>query len=294
MLDRDVMTQTERKGVDSLTDKIHRLFWSQDINLANLEGPITDNQSVSVGTKETEPDHFKFTFDPQTADSALKNLRINLVNLGNNHILNFGTDGLKQTKENLNSDGIKYFGSGEKDDYVVQDLNGLKIAFISYNDFFAGSKEKAIAEIQDSKNKSDKIIIYAHWGKEYAMSENEKQRKLAHQFIDMGVDLIIGSHPHVVQPIEIYNGKAIFYSLGDFIFDQYFSEDVRERLAVGVSIGKNGFDFYLEPLYLEKNGELVLMDETRRVKFLGRIAENSKVDDNIKEGIKEGKLIIEY
>jgi gamma-polyglutamate biosynthesis protein CapA len=290
MLDRDIMTQIQRKGVASLTDKIHRLFWSQDVNLANLEGPITTSQSISAGTVETEPAHFKFTFKPQTADSVLKNLKINLVNLGNNHILNFGTDGLKQTKENLDSDGIKYFGSGEKDDYVVQDLNGLKIAFISYNDFFAGSKEKAIAEIHDSKNKSDKIIVYAHWGKEYSLSENEKQRTLAHQFIDAGADLIIGSHPHVVQPLEIYNGKAIFYSLGDFIFDQYFSEDVRERLTVGVSIGKNGFDFYLEPLYLEKNGELVLMDETRRDKFLGMVAENSKADNNIKENIRKGEF----
>jgi gamma-polyglutamate biosynthesis protein CapA len=294
MLDRDIRTQIQKKGVGSLVVNDQKIFFDYDLNVANLEGPITSNQSISVGTVETEPAHFKFTFDPQMAEDVLKKLNINVVSLGNNHILNFGSVGLSETKDNLNKFSVNYFGGGETSDYLIRDINGLRIAFVNYNAFSLKSAEKVVAQINEIKNKSDAVIVYTHWGKEYAISENENQRKLAHQFIDAGADLIIGSHPHVVQPIEGYNGKLIFYSLGNFIFDQYFSEDVKERLAVGVSIEDNEFDFLLVPLYLEKNGELVMMEEKKRGRFLGRVAENSKVDNNVKKGIQEGKFSIDY
>ena len=80
-----------------------------------------------------------------------------------------------------------------------------------------------VEEIEKVKNKSDFVVVYTHWGLEYHLRESESQKNLAHMFVDAGADVIIGSHPHVVQPIEIYKEKVIFYSLGNLVFDQYFS-----------------------------------------------------------------------
>ena len=79
---------------------------------------------------------------------------------------------------------------------------------------------------------------------------------LAHQFVDAGADLVVGSHPHVIEPSEVYNGKMIYYSLGNFIFDQYFSQNVRNGLGVEVKIDKvaKQMDFYEKHFYLDSNG----------------------------------------
>ena len=250
-----------------------------------------------MGTAETEPTHFKFTFDVNQAREVFNETRIGLVSLANNHILNFGPVGLTQTKENLNQLGIKYFGDLNESSGMVQNINGKRIATVAYNQFESGSLGKTLATINNLINETDAVIVYAHWGTEYDLQQNDRQRSLAHSFCDAGADLIIGSHPHVVQPIEIYDGKPIFYSLGNFIFDQYFSEDVKERLAVGISItDRKNMEFYLVPMYLEKNGQLSLMDEAKRTKFFNRLSVDSTVNtvdaDNVKKMILKGRLEI--
>lgn len=79
-----------------------------------------------------------------------------------------------------------------------------------------------------------------HWGEEYSTKPNELQKKLAHSFIDAGADMVIGAHPHVVQTNEIYKGKHIYYSLGNYIFDQWFRPEVKKGLGVEVSFSKKG------------------------------------------------------
>ena len=99
----------------------------------------------------------------------------------------------------------------------------------------------------------DFIIVFAHWGIEYKDKETKEQVVLGHELIDAGADLIIGSHPHVIQPIEIYKNKAIFYSLGNFIFDQGFSKATKEGLGVRVVLEKNQITFKLIGLEINKN-----------------------------------------
>ena len=132
------------------------------------------------------------------------------------------------------------------------------------------------------------MVVYAHWGREYELIQSESQQKIAHNFIDSGADLIIGSHPHVVQPIEIYKNKAIFYSLGNFVFDQYFSEDVKNELIVTASIIKDKTEFVLTPLFKNENGSLFLGNQNKRSQLLERIANDSSIDNAIKEQIKKG------
>jgi len=293
MLDRYNRSLIEQKGVGYFTEKIERLFWGQDINLVNLEGPITNNKSVSLGQPVENPNHFRFTFDPEQAINFLQANRINLVNIGNNHILNFHDDGLKQTEDILEKNDISYFGDplDKSKLSVVKEVNGRKIAFVSYNRFDNFSPEDIITKIKELKAQANFIIVYAHWGREYKLINSQRQQDLAHQFIDAGADLVIGSHSHVVQPIEVYKKRAIFYSLGNFVFDQYFSENVQKILGVVILLDGDGqIQFTLIPLFMQKTGQLKLMDEKQRNKFLQDLAQRSEVSKEMKEEIKKGSF----
>jgi len=291
MLDRDVRTLIARTGTDFITEKIRRLFWSQDLNVANLEGPITNAESTSVGTTPADKGHFNFTFNPQDAGNFFKQNNINAVNIGNNHILNSRAEGLKETENNLEADSVDYFGSPlDANNYLLKNINGKKIAFVSYNQFSGIGLDKTKDIIADVKKKSDLVVVYTHWGTEYELQATESQKEKAHQFIDAGADLIIGSHPHVVEPLEVYKNKIIFYSLGNFVFDQYFSEDTKTMLAVAVSIRNKSWEIVLEPLYQERNGQLVLAPADKRQALLDRLANDSEVDYNMKQGIRTGML----
>lgn len=290
MLDRYNRTIVARSGVDFFTREIGELFLKNDLNVVNLEGSVTGNETVSLATEMTDRNHFKFTFDKESTKNFLVYNRINMVSLSNNHILNFGTDGVRQTVDFLKENKIDYFGSplDDKNIYIEKKINGLKIALVNYNQFLKLGTENISAKIKEVKTKNDIVIVYTHWGKEYELIQSESQRNIAHNFIDSGADLIIGSHPHVVQPIEIYKNKAIFYSLGNFVFDQYFSEDVKNELIVTVSLNKNKIEFVLTPLFKNENGSLSLSSQTKRSQLLERLATDSMVNNDMRDQIKRG------
>lgn len=292
MLDRYMRTLIDKKGGEYLTRDIKNLFLERDLNVLNLEGPITGNSSVSLGTETGEAGHFKFTFDKEMARNFLIDNKIGAVNLGNNHILNFGEAGVRETVEFLRENKIDYFGSplDDKNAYIEKEINGLKIALVCYNRFYNLGSENAINKIKDAKSKNDLAIVYTHWGNEYELVQSEIQQKIAHSFVEAGADLIIGTHPHVVQPLEIYKNKVIFYSLGNFVFDQFFSEDVRDELLVGVSFAQGQTEFVLTPIYRRSDGSLELSVEERRKKILERLARDSIVADSLREKIKTGKF----
>lgn len=292
MLDRDIRLKIEEnENVEFLTEKIKRLFWSQDLNILNLEGTITDNPSVS-NVLMNNPNHFRFTFDKKDSQDFFNFNRIKLITGGNNHILNFEQEGVQATADFLIESKIAFFGMPniQGNNSTIQEIKGKKIAFVSYNYAVDLDLDKVLAEIKKVREKSDLVVVYVHWGLEYHLQESEVQKEMAHQFVDAGADLVIGSHPHVVQPIEVYKNKAIFYSLGNFIFDQYFDEDVKERLAVGVVWQGDEMEFVLVPLVAEASGDVNLMNLNLRTKFLERIANDSSVSDEMRERIKRGGL----
>ena len=131
--------------------------------------------------------------------------------------------------------------------------------------------------------------MYIHWGNEYKESSNWQQKELAHLMIDSGVDLIIGSHSHVVQEIEQYNDKLIFYSLGNFVFDQYFSPETQEGLAVGLELSSEKGNVYLFPTGSHRS-QPYLIDNTEKTKFLKDLS--SKSSPELKEQITKGIIEI--
>lgn len=281
MLDRYNRELMNQKSEEWMTQKVAGLFAENDLNVANLEGPVTNNDSVSIGSEEGSRENYVFTFDPEKTSEFLKNNNIKLLNLGNNHILNFGKDGLSQTKDFIHKNNFESFGDlkDETGEYLVKNINGFEVAFVSYNQFGGKGVDEIIKTIKEVKKRSDFVIAYTHWGVEYELEETESQRQKAHQFIDAGADLIIGSHPHVVQSVEIYKDKAIFYSLGNFIFDQYFSPDTMTGLGVKISLQESEkIEFSLVPFELQRNGQLEFAGEQEKRDLLERIlkAEEAK------------------
>ena len=264
LFDRGIRYYADKNGGnDFIFKKISSALAGNDLVVANLEGPITNNKSVSAGTVVGSPDNYFFTFDPSVATTLFKE-NIKMVDLGNNHILNFGQTGLTATKKYLTEAGVGYFGDSSSDSKSTSTvINGIKVAFVGYNQFSGltdGKEEQAtIDEIKKVRGTSDIVVVFSHWGVEYDSAPTSAMKALAHQFIDAGADVVVGSHSHVIGQVEAYKGKRIYYSLGNFIFDQYFSEEVRNGLGVKVKIdGKTKqLDFSETHFYLDTNGQTV-------------------------------------
>jgi poly-gamma-glutamate synthesis protein (capsule biosynthesis protein) len=263
MLDRAIRTQMEQHGVDHVFAQLKHFFHSYDLVIANLEGAITTNQTRSVNTEWDDPNHFTFTFDPSVAKMLHQN-NVKALSLANNHSADFGRDGVKQTKHYLKKARVSYFGATgfevKPSDRVVI-INDIypSLALVGYNEFVSDGLALGIEDIAFARSEAEIVIVMSHWGPEYKPVANSEVVNVAHQLIEAGADLIIGSHPHVVQQKERYKGKTIYYSLGNFVFDQYFDPRFIKGLLVGIEICSDGSMQFTEfPIVTETTGQTVL------------------------------------
>lgn len=248
MLSRHVGEKIRKYKDNSwLFRKIYEEFNSADLAFVNLESPFY-NQGLPV----TEGMVFKA--EPDTID-GLKLAGIDIVSFANNHARNQGNNGLLYTFKHLKSNGIEYVGAGRNSDEAYQgkiiEVKGIKFGFLAYsydtqyeqseNPTVAGMDlEKLKQGISDLKNKADFIIISMHAGNEYTTKPNKQQTEFAHAAIDNGANLVIGHHSHWIQKIENYQGKYIFYGLGNLVFDQMWSDETQKGLVVKLTLsGKN-------------------------------------------------------
>ncbi|HQM15913.1 MAG TPA: CapA family protein [Candidatus Woesebacteria bacterium] len=247
MLDRHVRSRANETGFDALLgESLRQLLLKQDLVIVNLEGPITQSPSVSVGSEPGSTNNYIFTFDPHVTD-FLSKYQMRLVSLGNNHITNFGIDGVISTLNYLYQAKIEHFGwvaqshelNEYNQEYLVISLNDFNLGFVNFNQFSSQPFESALNAVVLMREKTDFVIVYTHWGEEYVPNPNQVIKNQAHQLIEAGADLVIGSHPHVIQPMEEYQGKRVYYSLGNFIFDQYFSPEVSLGQLVEMTLTKS-------------------------------------------------------
>lgn len=250
-LDRYIRQMAERYGEDHTFGCVVDLLTSVDMVVGNLEGPITDNASWSIGTQDGASGHYVFTF-PTSSAPLLARHNIRLVNLGNNHIGNFGIEGIVSTRTHLERAGVAYFGGVGGDEPVYRDGN---LSFVSYNQFGGQSSDAVVDAITKERIDGQQVIVYTHWGEEYVMSPGYL-RGVAEKFVDAGAHLIVGSHPHVVIPMEYIAGVPVYYSLGNFIFDQYFSDDVMKGLAVHATISEEDISTESYPIELMPDGRV--------------------------------------
>jgi len=249
MFDRHIRTIINKKGDDHIFLNLKPILNSSDLVLINFESPITDFDSISQGSEEGSRENYLFTSPVESAE-ILKKYNIKLVNVGNNHIFNFGKEGFKQTKKHLNDVGVEFFGYVGTDSEFhsrIKKINESTFTFINYNQFINGSLDPTFVEIKKAKKaNADFIIVYAHWGNEYHPMANSRIQNIAHSFVDAGADLVVGSHPHVIQQREIYNDATIYYSLGNFIFDQYFDPATMTGLLLTVTFDPNDHSYRCE------------------------------------------------
>jgi len=241
MFDRSIRTTMEEKGDDHVFSCINDVLQSADLVVANLEGPITSEVSQSVGTVVGGEGNYTFTFPTSTA-SLLARHNIRLVSIGNNHIMNFGREGLAETREWLDAAGVLYFGEpdlNEQERVERVSLRGIPFAFVNWSDWTSDKTDHTVAQVRKEADSGQVVVVYTHWGDEY-VAPLPRVRQLAHSFVDAGASIVIGSHPHIVQESEVYSGKYIYYSLGNFLFDQYWESSVRRGLLLRVEFTPTG------------------------------------------------------
>ncbi len=244
MFDRNVRLMAEQNGYDNLiSPALRQLLLDQDLVVANLEGPITENNSLSAGTGPGDLNNTRFTFDPEIANWLATN-NLKLVNLGNNHMLDFGVEGAQTTFKFLDQAGIKHFGwlSANSTALSLNKIStsiivkGKTLGLVNYNQFGEQPIEIVTQTIEQLRPTVDYLIVFTHWGIEYALQANAVITEQGRQFIQSGADLVIGTHPHVIQPYEDYLTGRIYYSLGNFIFDQYFQPEVQQGQLVQLEL----------------------------------------------------------
>jgi poly-gamma-glutamate synthesis protein (capsule biosynthesis protein) len=201
-----------------------------DLRYCNLECPVSD--------RGRNLHHlYSFRADPRAIE-GLKAAGFTVVSQANNHTYDWGPEALLDSLERLRAAGIHPVGAGQNflaAHYpLLINVGGLRVAFLAYVDIdpkeaTAGvdrpgvawlDPAQALADIRFVRPLADLLVVCPHWGMEYAMKPTRDQVELAHQMIDAGADMIVGSHPHVVQPLENYHDHWIAYSLGNFVFDQ--------------------------------------------------------------------------
>jgi len=262
MFDRTVRTTIKYKGGDYIFSCIDPLLQAQDAVVANLEGPITPSASLSATSTPGDPFNMIFTFPLSTGDLLYRH-HIRIVNLGNNHIENFGTGGVRSTMAVLGGAHVDYFGDPITQHVASTDIKGIPVAFINYNQFAGNPTRNAsttVSQIRSARAAGYIPVVYTHWGIEYATTSPQYVRDLAHRFID--AEMVIGSHPHVVEDHEMYQGKYIYYSLGNFIFDQYFSDEVRHGLLLQVTFTPTGVQSIKEiPIVLNRDRTTCVVEQ---------------------------------
>jgi poly-gamma-glutamate synthesis protein (capsule biosynthesis protein) len=247
MLDRNVARSAQAKGTHALfADDLRALFAAADLRVLNLEGTITGNRSIAQQNNKI----LRFTFDPAAAKEVLQDLDIQAVSLANNHALDFYAEGYEQTRAEVEGIGIQPFGhplNAAGTLSAVVEAKGKNVCMVGYHSLFDADITEVVSEIQALRPSCWRVAVMPHWGEEYITHSHAGQQEAAHAFIEAGADLVVGSHPHVVQEVEVYKERAIFYSLGNFMFDQNFSWGTTHGLVVVVDFGPDKTSFSLIP-----------------------------------------------
>ncbi len=285
MLDRYVHSAMLKNGAMFPFAKITNELKGSDVALGNLEGPFTANRSIATNTK------LIFTFDPKYA-STLKQVGFTTLSLANNHTLNFSQAGLQSTRTTLQKSGLDFFGDPQnKTNYhLTKTLGGRQVTFLGYHGL-VGGLDSVLTDIHRAHQKGEYVIIMAHAGTEYNLKFSSAQQRDYKQLIDAGADMVLGAHPHVVEPIEIYKGKLIAYSLGNFVFDQYFSADTQQELMLKMKFTNTAVTVTLVPL-MSIRSQVQVATQRMSATMLNRLATSSIVPTNIRQNIRDGQFTL--
>lgn len=279
MLDRAVRWQIEAKGDGYPWQEMGRYFLGPDLRVGNLEGTITEQSSIA-----TSDPPFRFTFSPSSVD-VMKPF-MDVVSLANNHSRDFDFKGEIDTQQQLSDMGIDWFGGYANVDPVYR---FEQVSIIGYHQF-GTSIDELLSVIRDESENGQFVIIFPHWGQEYISAIQREQQKMAIQMVEAGADLIIGSHPHVVQGVELIENTPVVYSLGNFIFDQ-FEPGTTVGITATVLLEEGRGMIYLSPVSII-DAQPVPVDDERASAIFQFIKNHSSEDIDL--SILNGVLSFTY
>lgn len=239
----------------SFSSKIIDYLNENHFNVFNIEGPLTSFPSAKkVG--------ISLANEPEVL-TILKELKCNIFNLSNNHMMDCGLAGLTETIELAQQNGILSFGAGKDIDeaskLLIVENDGIKVALLGIchkegkmakknrAGVFSDKDEKLIKHrIKEAKKAYDWVVVNYHGGEEFTFFPMPKRRNKFLKYLHYGADIIIAHHPHVVQGYEVYGNKCIFYSLGNFVFDiepHYQHEGSNESILIKINFNKKNYSF---------------------------------------------------
>jgi len=265
----------------------NKLFPDSDIIVCNLESPILKNS----GDK-------KIPFGGRSGViNLLKNMSISIVSVANNHILDHGPEVLRDTVKILTENRIGVIGikKGNISAIYTVNIKSKRVALAAFNAIPDHPENTTIAPLErdilfntlyEIKKQSPDFIIFSfHWGNEYVTFPSPSQVDIAHELINNGVNIIIGHHPHVVQPVEKYNGGVIIYSLGNFLFDMFWSEKVRNGMQVDLLLNDyKSVDYEIIPFRIETN---FIQDYTKTKAVFSILGKAEKKMKALQDGPRE-------
>jgi poly-gamma-glutamate capsule biosynthesis protein CapA/YwtB (metallophosphatase superfamily) len=257
MLDGRAKPVVAERGADYPFAAVLPLLRRAPIVLGNLEGPF-------ACLARSERRNHSYRVDPALA-RALERAGINIVTLANNHLLDCGRAGVLETLEALEQAGVAAVGAGVDElaahSPVIRAVRGLRVGVLGYywnrrcaaRGTLPGSAmdppQALAADIGALRSQVDRVIVTFHWGVPYERQPSGADQAKARVAVDYGADLVIGHHPHIVQPAELYRGRPIFYSVGNFAFGSGNSR--AEGLAVGVRFDEQETIVEVYPLYVK-------------------------------------------
>lgn len=261
-------------------EKVYDIFSTDDFTIANLENVLTDN-NLSEVAKSSSPAYW-YKAPTENAKILTAN-SIEAVSLANNHFGDYGTQGRKDTMAAVEAVGLPY---GTNDNTFYLEKNGFKIAVICHGLWNEWQANDIIARINEASTQSDYQIVYYHGGTERIHQPEDWKVKASHKLVDAGADLVIGNHPHVLQPTEVYNGVNIIYSLGNFCFGGSRSPENRTVIyKVNITVqGDKTFstETSIIPCYVYTGSTnnwqpAPIIDETEKQKVLDFMAGNASL-----------------
>jgi len=257
-------------GYDYAWSGLGGLFKRDDLTVVNLECPVS-----RLGTKV--PKQFNFRCDPAGLP-AMHDAGVEVANLGNNHAYDFGPEALLDSRDNLAENDIAAIGAGKDPQQALAPalftVKGWRIAVLGFDKVVeppdavakpdhpgtaAGHDQKAmIGAVKAASGISDLVMVMIHWGKELQTQPLAGDVSLAHQLVQAGADVIFGGHSHRLQPMEVYRGRPIFYSLGNFVWPNLSVAGATTAIAE-VTVSRAGvFTGRLIPAFIESSGHPVL------------------------------------
>lgn len=287
MFDWSIKTAMNTEGPNYPLQHISPLIKDSDLSILNLE--------TAIGTSGYKQDKLYTFQSPPASAKAMKDAGFDLVSLANNHAMDFGREGLYETIDLLKQADLDYIGAGTNENEAYraysETINNHKIDILGFSQVLPAiswyanedgglasgyQQDRVIEHIKKSAANCDTTIVYLHWGTERTIQPSAGQRNFAHTMIDAGADIIIGSHPHVLQGMEYYNGKPILYSLGNFLFPDYVEGDSADTVIAKIDVLMDNYEVTLIPAVIH-DSTVTLADKQNAARITDKMIYRSNL-----------------